>query len=143
LVIALVGGVLALVFSGGGVSKEEFIEQADDICRSVGERTSALTAPTDLESTGEFFAAVIPLLEEETSGIKALEAPDEDRETLDAWLDTQERLAVTFQEAADAANADDQEGFDAAFTEANAIQAESSRLAAEYEFNVCGISTPS
>lgn len=146
LVVALIGGVLAalgVVFSGGGVSKEEFITQADAICRDIGKQTSSLEPPTDLPSTGEFFSAVIPLLEEENSGIKALEAPEEDKETLDAWIATQEELAGIFTEAADAANSGDDQGFDAAFTEANAVQAESSQLAAEYGFGVCGISTPS
>ena len=143
LVIALIAGGLALLFSGGGVSKDEFIAQADEICRATGKETSALDPPTDLASTGEFFTTVTPLLLEETRDIKALETPEEDVETLNAWIATQEELADIFQEAADAANSDDQEGFDAAFTEANAVQAESSTLASEYGFRVCGISAPS
>lgn len=141
--IALIAGGLALLFSGGGVSKEDFISKADAICRTTGEETSSLEPPTDLETTGEFFTTVTPILLEETSDIKALEAPEEDVETLNDWLATQEELADIFQEAADAANSGDQEGFDAAFTEANAVQAESGSIAAEYGFNVCGISAPS
>ena len=129
--------------AGGGASKEEFIEQADAICRSVGEETASLEPPTDLAATGEFFDAVTPLLERETREIRALEAPEEDAETLESWLETQDRLAAIFEEAAEAAAADDQNGFDAAFGEANAVQAESSGLAASYGFTVCGISTPS
>lgn len=143
LVVALILGGLALLFSGGGVSKEDFITEADAICSDIREQTASLDSPTDLPSTGEYFTALTPLLEEETSGIKALEPPDDDRETLDAWIATQEELAGTFEAAADAANSGDQEGFDAAFTEANAVQAESGRLAVEYGFRVCGIITPS
>lgn len=143
LVVALVAGGLALLFSGGGVSKKDFITEADAICRETGEQTASLDPPTDLPSTGVFFSAVIPLLEEETSGIKALDAPEEDKETLDAWIATQEELAGIFSDAADSANSGDQQGFDAAFTEANTVQAESGSLAAEYGFGVCGISTPS
>lgn len=143
LVVALVGGVLALVFSGGGVSKEEFIEQADAICRSVGEETATLEPPTDLAATEEFFDAVIPLLDRETREIRALEAPEEDSETLESWLETQDRLLAIFNEAAEAAAADDQNGFDSAFGEATAVQVESGGLAASYGFKVCGISTPS
>lgn len=146
LVVALIGGVLAALgglFSSGGVSKEEFIPQADAICRDTGEQTATLEPPTDLPSIGEFFSAVTPLLEEETSAIKALESPEEDKETLDAWIATHEELAGLFSSAADAGNSGDQQGFDSAFTEVNTVQAESGRLAAEYGFRVCGISAPS
>ena len=143
LVIALIAGGLALLFSGGGVSKDDFIAKADAICRETGEQTSALDAPTDLTSTGEFFSTVTPILLKETSDIKALETPEEDVETLNDWIATQEELADIFQEATDAANSGDQEGFDAAFTEANAVQAESSSLATQYGFRICGISAPS
>ena len=126
-----------------GVSKEDFIEQADDICRDTLQKSEALADPTDLESTGALFEDVTPLLEEQTRRISALEAPEEDRETLDDWLNTQRQLADVFRTAADAATTGDQAGFDAAFSEANLIQARSNQLASEYGFVVCGVSTPS
>lgn len=140
LVLALIGGGF-VVFFGGGVSKEEFIQQADDICSAKLEESSAIPQPTDLESTGNLFREVTPILQAQTREIKALEAPDEDIEVLEDWLKTQDELVGVFQAAAQAAGSGDQEGFDAAFTEANAIQAQSSRLASQYGFAVCGITT--
>jgi hypothetical protein len=131
------------MFFAGGVSKEEFIEQADDICAAKLEEASSIPAPTDLESTGNLFTEVTPILEDQVREIKALEAPEEDAEVLDDWLDTQTALVDVFRTAADAATSGDQEGFDEAFAEANEIQARSSRLAEDYGFESCGITTPS
>ena len=142
LVAGLVGGGAVLIFSGG-VSKDDFIEQADDICRQTLQRSQALPDPTDLESTGALFEDVTPLLEEQTRSISALEAPEEDRETLDDWLNTQRQLAEVFRTAAEAATSGDQKAFDAAFSDANLIQARSNQLASDYGFVVCGITTPS
>lgn len=125
------------------MSKEEFIEQADDICSAALEESAGIPQPTDLESTGNLFAEVTPILQEQTREIKALERPEEDREVLEEWLNTQEELVGVFRRAADAATAGDQKGFDEAFTEANAIQAQSTTLAGEYGFEVCGITTTS
>lgn len=140
--IAMVAGAFFLFFSGG-VSKEEFIEKADAICSQKLEESSAIEQPTDLESTGNLFAGVTPILVAQTREIRALEAPDEDAAVLEDWLNTQDELVVVFRTAAEAAGSGDQEGFDAAFTDANAIQAQSSRLASQYGFDVCGIATPS
>jgi hypothetical protein len=150
-VIALVGGVLALVFSGAGdpdepspeALKSRFIQSADAICTEIGEETAALESPTDLQSTGEFLTAVLALLERQTTEIEALQKPQLDIATLEAWLDTQSRLATAFESAASAANEGDQSGFDTAFAEVTEIQSESTRVAIEYGFTVCGIATPS
>lgn len=142
LVVALLVGVF-FVFFGGGVSKEEFIEQADAICKAALEDSSEIPPPTDLEATGNLFSEVTPILQEQTRDIRALERPEEDQEVLEDWLNTQDQLVEVFQIAADEATAGNQQGFDDAFTEANAIQAQSNRLAADYGFGVCGITTTS
>ena len=139
----IAGGFSYLFFLAGGVSKEDFIEQADDVCSSKLEEASTITQPTDLESTGELFEEVTPILESQTREIRALEAPEEDADVLQDWLNTQDELVDVFEAAADAAGSGDQKGFDEAFADANAIQARSSTLAAEYGFEVCGITTPS
>ena len=131
------------MFFGGGVSKEEFVEQADDICSAALEESAGIPQPTDLESTGNLFAEVTPILENQTRDIRALERPEEDQDVLEDWLNTQEQLIEVFRTAADEATSGNQEGFDEAFTEANAIQAQSTRLASEYGFEVCGITTTS
>jgi hypothetical protein len=146
LVVGLVGGGLYLLL-GGGVSKEEFIEQADAVCRQTFEESLALAEsgnfdPADLESNGRLIQDVTVLLEDQTQSIVALEPPEEDRDILDEWLNTQRALADVFRSASSAALEGDQKGFDAAYADANAIQARSSELAAAYGFEVCGLSTP-
>ncbi len=146
LIAGLFGGGYVL-FLGGGVSKEEFIEQADQICQRTFDESLALAEsmeldPADLQSNGRYFRAEADLLREQTAAIVGLEAPDEDRRTLDAWLNTQRALEDVFQAAGTAALAGDQEDFDAAFAVANTIQGRSSQLAGEYGFAVCGSATP-
>ena len=143
LVLVVGGAFVGFRLLFGGASKDELIEQADEICRQKLDQAAAIETPTDLESTGNLFEEVTPILESQTREIKALDAPEEDADVLAEWLNTQEQLVGIFRAAADAARSDDQEGFDEAFAEANAIQARSSELAAEYGFDVCGISTPS
>lgn len=146
LVLGLVGGGLFLVF-GGGVSKAEFIEEADTVCQETFDESLALTEaggfnPEDLDSYGRYVADAASLLEDQTTTITAMEIPEEDRSTLDDWLDTQRALAEVLRTAATSAVADDQKGFEAAFADANAIQSRSGQLAAAYGFEVCGLSTP-
>ena len=127
--------MLAVVFSGGGVSKEEFIQQADAICSQVSEDASEIEPSPDI---GEYYGAFLPLLERQTTEIRALEAPDEDAETLEAWLETQDRLAESFSALAEG-TADSDE----VTTEITEIQVESSELATQYGFETCGIITTS
>lgn len=134
---ALIASVVVLA-TDGGVSKEEFIDQADAICAQKRAEADELTDPTDLETTGTFFSQIVPILEDQIAEIRALEAPEDDRDVLEQWLDTQERLVEIFGRAADAASSGDQQGFDEAFADANAAQLESSRLAEDFGFEVCG-----
>ena len=144
LVLAL-GIAVYLLFFTGGVSKEEFVQQADDICEEALDKAAGIAVPTDtdLESSGRLFAEVRPILETQIRQIRALEPPEEDADVLQDWLGTQSELVDVFGTAAEAASSGNQEGFDEAFAEANAIQGRSSSLAEEYGFEVCGVSTPS
>ena len=136
------------VFFAGGVSKEDFIAQADDICRASFDESAEISETIDFEAGGLSGAATLfrettPILENQTREIRALERPEEDQELLQDWLNTQGRLVEVFQTAADEAAAGEQRGFTEASTEANEIQAHASRLASEYGFEVCGITTTS
>ena len=143
LIAGLVGGGYVLFFSGG-VSKDDFIEQADGICREIGEEAAAIEFgdPTDLSATGDFYQSNLELLEDQTARLKALDPPEEDREVLDDWFNTQEQLALAFEEAVAAAQAGDQGGFDAALGDMALIQARSTEIASRYGFSRCGIASP-
>lgn len=143
LVAGLVGGGYALFFSGG-VSKEDFIEQAEDICSETREQERAIDPgdPTAPGALARFYEANLELLERQTTRIKELELPEEDRQLLDEWLSTQEQLAQAFEDLVEAAANGDQAGVDAAFTETAGLQAQSTELATRYGFTSCGIASP-
>ena len=139
----LVGGGYVLFFSGG-ISKEEFIEQADDICVETYEESATLDPgdPTDLGSTADYYDANRRLLVAQTRSIRELESPDEDAELLQDWLNTQDQLALAFATAVEAADNGDEEGFDAAVADMAVVQGRSTELATRYGFQSCGIGSP-
>ena len=143
LIAGVVGGGYVLFFSEG-VSKEEFTEQADDICRATYEESATLDPgdPTSLGSTADYYEANRELLVAQTRDIRALESPEEDAELLQDWLNTQDQLALAFETAIEAAADDDREGFDAALADMALVQGRSTELATRYGFDVCGIGSP-
>lgn len=131
------------MFLSGGVDKEGFIEEADAICRAIQDETQTLTETTDPTAPTQYYEGLTALLEKQTREIKTLEAPAENRDTLDEWLATQDALARVFAASAGAAGAGDAIGSDQAFEEATAQQVRSNELASSYGFEVCGIIAPS
>jgi hypothetical protein len=142
LVIGLVGGGLAL-FLSGGVSKADFIQDADAICRATQVDAQTLTETTDPTAPAQYYEGLAALLERQTDDIRALEAPTDDKEVLDEWLVTQDALAGAFAASAGAAAGGDVTGSDEAFENTTEIQIQSNELASSYGFVVCGIISPS
>jgi hypothetical protein len=140
-VLALIGGAVWF-FLLRGPSKEEFIADADAICAAKSDEADAIEQPTDLTDTGPYFEQITEIQRDEIEEINALEAPEEDAETLEGFIGTQEELADIFVRLADSANAGDQAAFDAALADATTVQSRASDLAQDYGFRNCGKSTP-
>jgi hypothetical protein len=140
LVAVGVGLWITLMFFFGGVTKQEFIDSADEICRSYRFEGSAL-GTTDLAETGELLSRAATELGKQTNEISELEAPDEDAGVLREWLDSQRDLEDTLSEAAEGAAAGSQDAFDQAMVGVNEVAARSTNLAVDYGFEVCGLSS--
>jgi pSer/pThr/pTyr-binding forkhead associated (FHA) protein len=140
-VLAVIGGVVFFLLNRGP-SKEDFIADADAICAAKSDEADAIEVPTDLTGYGPYFEQITQIQREEINEINALEAPEDDAETLEGFMDTQEELAGIFVRMADSANASDQDAFDIALADATSVQSRASDLAQDYGFQNCGKSTP-
>lgn len=131
--------MIVLLFFGG-VSKQEFIVAADEICRSHQLEGTALGS-TDLAATGDLLSRAATELREQTNEISELDAPEEDAGVLAEWLDSQRDLEETLRAAAEGAAAGSQDAFDEAMAGVNQVSARSTNLARDYGFQVCGLSS--
>ncbi len=139
--LVLGGAVIAFRLISDGVSKEEFIEQADQICQDARDEAGSFDEPSDEPADiARLFAKAAPILEAQTEEIRDLESPSEQRDVLNEWLKSQEELARAFDAVAEA---EDSGAQDAALDWVYLVEGRSSRLAHEYGFEVCAISTPS
>lgn len=127
------------------LSKEEYIQQADQICAEPAdavregqadfeaaiERRDAQGAADALQQTADATTSTL-------SEFKALEPPAADRQQIDEIVaNLDERRGLT-EQLADALRAEDVAGQDAALTELQAEIERGSALAEEYGFQSCG-----
>ena len=132
--------MLIVLLSFGGVSKQEFIVAADEICRSHQIEGAALGAG-DLADTGDLLSRAAIEQRELTREVAALDAPEEEAGVLAEWLDSQRDLEDALAAAAEGATAGNQDAFDEAMVGVNQVSARSTNLATEYGFEVCGLSS--
>jgi hypothetical protein len=120
--------------TGEPLSKDEFITQADAICKAGDKKIDAAAQetfsggqPSQAEQEQFVTEDVVPNIQEQIDGLRALTPPEGDEEEVSAILDSA-------QDAIDQTEADPgalTEGGDDPFSEAN-------QLAEEYGLEVCG-----
>jgi hypothetical protein len=83
--IAALVTVLALLAGCGAYTKQDFVARADAICASTVRKTRSLTPPAligskaqQLRALAGYLAVVVPLVQSETTQIRALRRPSED-----------------------------------------------------------------
>ncbi len=91
------------------LSKDEFIEQGDEICQRADDRTEDIEEPDDLESIGAYADEVAPIFEEAGDDFEALEAPEDGQEVQDAFVDLVREGQDTLVQLRAAVEDDDQE----------------------------------
>jgi len=151
--IGVGAALLAAAFAGcggsdgdsGALSKEDFIAQADQICAdSIAESKTneddfvAAIGANDIETAADIIAANGDLISEGVDQVEALEAPEEDQETIDEFISISREQADLLAELADAVRADDGAAVEEISAEGETIQAESDALADEYGMVDCG-----
>jgi hypothetical protein len=149
-------GLIGLVGCGGGddTSKEDFIAEADKVCKDVDTKGRSLTSTTTAQGVADVIAKSGELLDE---GIRRLDevplpSDDQDRKGAEAWLNEAQKLQPIgdqFKQQADklseAAKSNDQATVNAATQEiqrtkedAAKISQRSDELAKDYGLKECG-----
>jgi hypothetical protein len=126
---------------GGSIPKQEFIEQADEVCAESAEaqeeaqaQLGSATSPDEAAAAYEELADVSQGVNEE---IKALGRPEGDGELIDDLSAKQDEFVVLLNELAAAVRAEDQAEAEAVGTELDAVVSESGEILDGYGFKVC------
>jgi vacuolar-type H+-ATPase subunit I/STV1 len=103
MLVLVLGGLSACGDDEDTLTREEFLEQGNEICREGTERTDAIGEDVDVNSTDEEIEAAIDELADDAEGqmqdIRDLDEPDEMSDEVNAALDESE---AAMQEVRDA-----------------------------------------
>ena len=132
--------VVALAACGGsdGLSKADFIKQADQLCLDFNTQASALPEPKSPDEVVTFMDRAITLAQKTSTEFDALEPPDDGKAVHQALLVSLRDSTDRVRDARDAAERQDQAGFESAMSEAETIGKRADTQAKAYGFKVCG-----
>jgi hypothetical protein len=135
-VVAL--AVLSGACSGGGLSKEEYIAQADEICAAAQESAQNLPQPTDPASAEGFADSLEEITNDYIGELRELEPPEEDAQQIEEFVGQMEQAGLKIVEAtrSNSLGADPARAYD----EALQLAEEANEHAQGYGFSSCGIS---
>ncbi len=132
--------IVYFLFLSNGLSKEQFITRADQICRDHLVESEPIDT-LDLEESTALYKKVAASIDDQLSDIEELGPPDEDAGLLAEWFQSQRELQALFIDAGEAARSDDGEAVEEIFVDLNEAQARSTNVATAYGFEVCGIAS--
>jgi hypothetical protein len=123
---------------GGSLSKDGFIEQADNICSEALEAAQEVPQPTDPASAESYANDLEEITRGYISELRDLEPPEEDAETIEDLIDDIEQAGLKIVEA----TRSNTTGGDSAqaYAEALELAETANESAAAYGFESCGIS---
>lgn len=128
--------------SDGGLSKEEFIQQADSICREAEERTERIEPPRTPEGLADFVDEAERITGELLADLRELEPPDEGRETIDRLLQRIEDALATLPELKEAAQNRAASRIQELGQELQQASSEANEIAQGYGLEICGRTQP-
>jgi hypothetical protein len=111
LIAAGVAAAVVLAFTGdsrASPTKAEYFAGVTKICRAYGPRLDAIAPLSDVTVPGEVVTAlqrVIPIIQAETTEVRALEPPEELAAEVEHWLVLKDRVLATLERALAAAKA--------------------------------------
>ena len=125
---------------GGGdrLTKEEYIAQADAICKQANEEIDALGEPATLEEIVTLAASAIEIQEESLAELRALKPPEEDEATLNEAYDLVEQQVEVGKQVKAAAEAGDMETIQTLIAENDPLDEQADQIALDYGLTECG-----
>ena len=125
---------ITLQACGGGLSKEEFIEAADEICEKADERSQQLEPPTNPRALRVFVERAEQITRRLVEDLRELEPPEGDRDTIERMIDKIEE-AIGYLPA-------DVAAIQQLGARLQAAAAEANDLARDYGMKKCGRAAP-
>ncbi len=92
--VALTAGAVLLLAAagcgggGGGerLSREDYVAQADAICKEVEQKADELAAPGSIQEIPPYVDGALPIFDEGLERLEALRPPEDLRDKVDDWL---------------------------------------------------------
>ncbi|MDP9069167.1 MAG: hypothetical protein M3N53_12595 [Actinomycetota bacterium] len=128
--------------SDDGLSKEEFIAQADAICEAADEKTRELEPPKSPDALTEFVVEAQEITAQLLSDLRELQPPEEDRAVIDTMLSKIEEAMSYLPQIRDAAQKRDLQEVSRLGEELQAAASEANETAREYGLERCGRAQP-
>lgn len=135
----------ALVVLGAcssGLTKEEYIEQADQICEEADAKTRDIDPPKSPEELERFVDEAEEVTAQLLSDLRELEPPEEGRETIEQMLAKIEEAMGYLPEIEEAARQRNTQELGSIAQRLQSAASEANRLAQEYGLERCGQSQP-
>jgi hypothetical protein len=133
---------ITLQACGGGLSKEEFIEAADEICAEADERSRDLEPPTNPQALRRFVDRAGEITRQLVEGLRELEPPERDEETIERMIDKIEEAVGYLPEIERAARLSDVTAIGQLGARLQAAASEANGLARDYGMKRCGRAAP-
>jgi len=137
----LVAAVAAGCGGGGGgdrLTKEEYIAQADAICKTANEELDALAEPTSMEEIASLAGSAIAIQEDALAKLRELQPPEADQATLDEALDLVGQQVEIGRQVAEAAKAADQAKIEELIAQIDPLNTQADQIATDYGLVECG-----
>jgi hypothetical protein len=135
LVVVLAGGC-----SGGGekrLSREEFAQRADVVCRRTNRLTQPATTPTTMPGLARLAERSLPPLDRALRELRALRPPENEEPTVRAWLRQLRLLRAKAVRIRDRAQANDARGVQTAALAAQRVNDRFHELGSRLGMAVC------
>ena len=125
--------------SGGGdrLSKTEWVEQADAICKRVNDRLEQTEQPETMPELVTVLDQGLKDVNEAIADLRELEPPEDIEPEVDAWFAKVEAASVEIEKARDAAKAQDEQKLSAALEDGTRVNDEGNRRARELGLTEC------
>lgn len=125
----------------GGLTAEEFRQQADAICAEFESKLDAVEQPSSPDDLKRFVDDAVPIIEEGTQKLNDLEPPEEFRDEWTRVREINSENLDTIKDVQAALEDDDVEEAQRLIAEAGGNEEEADRLAREIGLTKCGQDT--
>lgn len=134
--------LVALAACSQGLSKEEFIEQADRLCRAADEKSEELEPPRTPDALDEFAAGAKEITDELVRQLRGLEPPADDVDVIDEMIERIESAMALLPEIQDATEQRDTQEIERLVAQLREDASEANRIARDYGLEDCGRAEP-